>query len=290
MYSLASTSNWQERFPSDQQAQAVNALENGQLIFFPQLAFSLSNQEQTLLSPEHVNPNTKNISFNLHTNKIGGAVNAAQTEPAFKELLSRFQQHATQLIHNLFPLYVSSLITARTSLRPVQISGRPTSVRKDDKRLHVDAFPSSPNQGKRILRVFCNINPHGEDRVWRIGESFEKVAQTFLPKITMPLPGAAKFLQLLKITKSYRTQYDHYMLQIHDRMKMDENYQQNVQYNEIRFSPHSTWIVQTDQVSHAAMSGQHLLEQTFYLPVNAMQNPERSPLKILEKLTGRNLV
>jgi hypothetical protein len=179
---------------------------------------------------------------------------------------------------------------ARTSLRTVQISGRSISVRKDDKRLHIDAFPSNPNQGKRILRVFCNINPEGEERVWRVGEAFEKVAQTFLPKIAAPFPGAAKILQGLKITKSYRTLYDHYMLQIHDRMKLDEDYQASVPYTEIRFPAFSTWIVQTDHVSHAAMSGQHLLEQTFYLPVNAMNNPELSPLKILEKFTARQLV
>jgi hypothetical protein len=31
------------------------------------------------------------------------------------------------------------------------------------------------------------------------------------------------------------------------------------------------------------------LEQTFYLPVSAMAAPEASPLKILERLTGRAL-
>ncbi len=31
----------------------------------------------------------------------------------------------------------------------------------------------------------------------------------------------------------------------------------------------------TDQVSHAAMAGQYQLEQTFLLPVDAMDEPER---------------
>lgn len=284
-------SNWQESFSVEQQTNAIDALENGQLIFFPQLEFTLSQEEQALLSPDYVNPKTKNISFNIHTNKIGGVANATATQQnQFRILLQRFLQHATQLIHSAFPTYVSSLITARTSLRPVQISGRPTSVRKDDKRLHVDAFPSNPNQGKRILRVFCNINPQGEERVWRVGESFENVAQRFLPKINPPIPGSAKLFQLLKITKSYRTKYDHYMLQIHDRMKMDEEYQRNVINTEIRLPANSTWIVQTDHVSHAVMSGQHMLEQTFYLPVSAMKNQDLSPLKILERLTDQKLV
>lgn len=47
----------------------------------------------------------------------------------------------------------------------------------------------------------------------------------------------------------------------------------------IDFPAHSTWLVFTDHVSHAALSGQFLLEQTFYLPVDAMVAPEKSPLK-----------
>ena len=62
-------------------------------------------------------------------------------------------------------------------------SGRAVSWRKDDSRLHVDAFPSRPNHGERILRVFCNVNPHGEDRVWRVGEPFEAMARTLLPRV-----------------------------------------------------------------------------------------------------------
>jgi hypothetical protein len=37
------------------------------------------------------------------------------------------------------------------------------------------------------------------------------------------------------------------------------------------------------------MSGQFALEQTFYLPVNAMKDPQRSPLRVLERLVGRTL-
>ena len=43
-------------------------------------------------------------------------------------------------------------------------------------------------------------------------------------------------------------------------------------------------------VSHAAMAGQYQLEQTFLLAVDAMQQPERSPLRILERIKKRALV
>ena len=97
-------------------------------------------------------------------------------------------------------------------------------------------------------------------------------------------------LHLCKITKSRRSAYDHYMLQLHDQMKGDVNYQAQARQIRHDFAPGSTWVVFTDQVSHAATAGQYLLEQTFYLPVNAMMDESKSPLRTLERLTGKTLV
>jgi hypothetical protein len=72
-------------------------------------------------------------------------------------------------------------------------------------------------------------------------------------------------------------------------MKADLHYQKTVSQSEIRFLPNSSWIISTDSVSHAALSGQFVLEQTFYLPIEAMQDQNRSPLRILESLVGRAL-
>jgi hypothetical protein len=80
------------------------------------------------------------------------------------------------------------------------------------------------------------------------------------------------------------------MLGIHDAMKRATHYQHTVLYTDFDFPPGSTWIVYTDMVSHAALSGQHLFEQTFYLPVSAMADESKAPLRILESLAGRQLV
>jgi hypothetical protein len=37
------------------------------------------------------------------------------------------------------------------------------------------------------------------------------------------------------------------------------------------------------------MGGRYALEQTFLLPVEAMRDPARSPLRVLEKLRGHAL-
>jgi len=285
------TQNWHEDIPGSLQNRAIKNLEEGKILYFPDLAFTLQPDEQAFLSPEYADSRAKNISYDPHKNKLNGlAIKKENQTEELTHLLKRFSDHAARLIEKLFPTYTSHLIKSRTSFRPVQILGRKTSYRKDDARLHVDAFPATPNQGKRILRVFSNINPYNEDRVWRVGEPFEKVINNFLPRCSKPIVGKSAFLQMLKITKSYRTRYDHYMLQIHDGMKRDMLYQKQAEQREIRFPSGTTWVVQTDHVSHAAMSGQYVLEQTFYLPIHGMQNEAHSPLRVLEKHLQRALV
>jgi hypothetical protein len=286
------TSSWQSSFSSAEQIDNTQSLENGRVLFFPELSFTLTDEEQSLLTPDDIAQNSKNISFNKNNNEIRGVAKSISSErlQLLNNFFNRFVTHAQGLINNLLPHYHQALILGRTSFRPVEVQGRPSSYRKDDTRLHVDAFPANPNHGWRILRVFSNINPNQQPRIWRLGESFEDVVKQFLPTLRSPLPGSATLLQLLNITKKRRTLYDHMMLQLHDHMKANETYQRQAQQQEMHFPANSTWVVQTDHVSHAAMSGQYLLEQTFYLPVHAMLNEEKSPLRVLERILQKKLV
>jgi hypothetical protein len=193
------------------------------------------------------------------------------------------------MLESLLPRYAQTVVRARTSYRPVEASNRRSSWRKDDRRLHVDAFPSNPNQGKCLLRVFSNINPNGEDRVWKLGEPFKAVARRYLPMIGRPLPGFARLLLTLGITKSLCSEYEHMMLRMHDAMKADQDYQANAPSSQLRLPAGSTWIVYSDSVSHAALSGQFMLEQTFLLPIEGMRDPSRSPLCVLQDMLGRTL-
>ena len=80
------------------------------------------------------------------------------------------------------------------------------------------------------------------------------------------------------------------MLHIHDTMKGDAEYQKRVSQEQIDFPPGSSWIVYTDQVSHAALSGQHVMEQTFHLPPEGIKNRLTNPLEVLEKFFNTALV
>lgn len=272
------------------QEKAIKALESGKVLYLPQLPFELNPHEERFLSTKYVDPKSKNISYNTANDKIGGALCEASEAQFLKEMIKRYSISSRNLLENLLPQYTPHLIRARTSYRPVEVEGRISSYRKDDTRLHVDSFPSNPVKGKRILRVFTNVNPEGMPRVWRLGEPFADVVDKMAPRVSKPIPGIAFLLQLLKITKDYRTKYDHYMLNMHDTMKGDDAYQATVRQKEVKFPPGSTWIVYTDQTSHAAMKGQYLFEQTHYLPVSGMLAPDTSPLRVLEKYVGAKLV
>jgi hypothetical protein len=266
----------------------IAALESGKVLFFPRLAFSLSRQEQALLRPELLDASARNISLDAQGRLKGVAGNDA-VQAAIKAMMARFAVEARSLVESAFPAYAPHLRAAPTSLRPTQVSSRRQSWRADDRRLHVDAFPSRPNRGERILRVFANVNPQGEARIWRVGEPFVDAAKRFLPRAKKYSPWQAKVLHTLGITKSMRSEYDHLMLQLHDAMKADEAYQRDARQVKVAFPPGSCWVCFSDQTLHAAMSGQHMLEQTFHLPVANQYNPGASPLAILGRLAGHPL-
>lgn len=277
-----------EWFGAVAEAGWVEALEHGRVLFFPRLRFQLDKQEEALLAPSLLAPGVRNISLDAQGQLKGVAHDAAR--PTVAAMMGRFARQARALVKGLFPAYDEHLRAAPTSLRPAEVSRRKQSVRADDRRLHVDAFPSRPNRGERILRVFSNINPHGEARVWRVGEPFEDVARRFVPQAKPYSPWQAGALNAVGITKSLRSEYDHLMLQIHDRMKADEDYQRNSPQTRFEFPPGSTWVCFSDQTVHAAMSGQHMMEQTFHLPVAKQYNQEASPLAILSRLAGHPLI
>jgi hypothetical protein len=104
------------------------------------------------------------------------------------------------------------------------------------------------------------------------------------------VPGSAWLLHRLHVTKARRSEYDHLMLQLHDRVKADLAYQREAPQLAVDFAPGTTWIVFSDQVLHAAMGGQYMMEQTLYLDPDRQHQPSLSPLKVLERLTNRALL
>ena len=265
------------------------AVEAGKVLYFPRLGFAVQPEEQALLREDMLAPKSRNVSLGAD-GVLKGAAGSAQDQQALAAMVGRFRQQALQLVDDLLPEYKGQLRVAPTSFRPKQVETRAQSVRADDQRMHVDAFPSRPSYGERLLRVFTNLNPQGVPRVWRVGEDFETIARRYLPQAKPYRLWQAKVLNAVHATKSLRSEYDHLMLQLHDLMKFDEAYQKNGTQVTVPFPPGSVWVCFSDQATHAVMSGQFMMEQTLYLPPGKEVDPQASPLAILTRLVGRPLV
>jgi hypothetical protein len=267
----------------------IAALEAGKVLYFPNFGFQATAAERPLFTPDIRDPKSRNISLDP-SGRLKGAAGDEAATAALAGMIGRFRDQAEALLTGLVPRYNEYLRRGAVSFRPSVVETRVQSWRADDRRLHVDAFPSRPNRGERLLRVFTNANLEGVPRVWRVGEPFEDVAKRFLPRAKPYSAWQAKALNMLGVTKSLRSEYDHLMLQLHDGMKSDADYQVNAPQVTFGFPPGCAWVVFSDQASHAAMSGQYMLELTMQLDPARQYDPQASPLAILQRMTGKQLV
>ena len=284
---------WSGPFDPILRRRAVGELEAGRVLLIPKLEFLLSPAERASVDAAvetAAGDGGKNVSFDPATGECKAGPLSEDLAASLAEPLGRFGRLARALVEDLCPGYASGLELGRASFRPVEVEGRSLSWRKDDRRLHVDAFPSRPLRGRRILRVFSNVNPHGQPRRWRLGEPFEAHARRFLSRLPRPSRSRAWMLSRLGVTHGMRTAYDQLMLGLHDAAKRDADYQENADAQLQDFPAGSTWIVYTDQTPHAALAGSGAFEQTFYLPPSAMADPGTAPVAILQRLVGRPIV
>ena len=279
--------DWAGPFDAVLGAHARAALENGKVLFFPGLAFALLDDERKFLSASVANGKSKNISFDHATGAIQGTTLAGEDKTRLARMIDRFGTGATRLVEEL--IGYRGMQRARTSYRPAEIEGRAYSPTNDDRLLHVDAFPSRPMQGRRILRFFANVAPE-RPRTWNVGEPFESFARQFLPRARQAFPGQSWLFAQLGVTRGRRSVYDELMLSLHDTCKLDAHYQATSPHHALDFPPGTCWMVYTDQVLHAALGGAFALEQTFHFDIATMGEPATSPLRVLERMCRKALV
>ncbi|MDB5734725.1 MAG: hypothetical protein JWP16_78 [Alphaproteobacteria bacterium] len=286
MLETLTLTDWRGPYDAAVKARAVAALERGAVLFFPQLPFVLADDEQEFLDARVADGKAKNISLDHTSGKMQASSLTGEKAARLAAMIERFGVGATALVADLLPY--RDVERARTSFRPVQVKGRSYSKIGDDRLLHIDAFPSRPMRGRRILRFFSNVAPNSS-RNWHVGQPFEDFARTFLPRVGPHWPGKSWAFDKLGVTRGRRSRYDELMLSLHDAAKRDSNFQQNGPHEAVSFPPGSSWLVFTDQVLHAALGGEFALEQTFHLDVDQLAEPERAPVKVLERLSGRVL-
>ena len=85
-----------------------------------------------------------------------------------------------------------------------------------------------------------------------------------------------------------RSAYDEFMLRFHDFLKENSEFQSGDK-ERVEFPPMATWLVFTDGVPHAALSGQFAMEQTFIVSPEALVSRADAPIAVLEAICGEKL-
>jgi hypothetical protein len=284
--------------PSPAQAgeQLCAELESANILYFPQTPFIISPADkQTLLGQKQTSAAFhKNVAYRPAENRVTGLDKSESSEgEALRAILQSYSQNAARFLAELLPPYAGKWKLDFASYRPIEERGRPARLHARNDLPHVDAFPTRPTNGDRILRLFTNINP-SQNRVWITAPPFASIAPHFAKTVGLPgRPSSNPIIAALRrvaraanLPGARRSPYDHFMHECHNAMKEDPDFQESAAKLRWEFPPDSTWIVLTDCVSHAVLEGQYALEQTFIISRHAMVRPQLSPIAILESLAG----
>ncbi len=280
-------------------------LEAGEILYFPKTPIALKQDDLQFLLGQQQSDSAlhKNIAYKPAKDALSGV----DTKSANAEAVTRLQSimrwysaAAAEFLGNFLAPYQRQWRLDYASFRPQEEQGRDLALRKRNDLLHTDAFPTRPTHGARILRFFNNIHPT-RTRDWVVGEPFPAMVKEFAPgQIALPNPGngaanaAKSFARSLglgaAIPSLKRCPYDDFMMRFHNFLKENEAFQATSPKYPYQFPAGSSWMVYTDTVPHAVLTGQYALEQTFLVSPQVMVTPEASPLAVLEKMAGARLV
>jgi hypothetical protein len=272
-------------------------LEAGNILFFPQTPLTFPGDDlEFLLSRKQADARFhKNISYRPAEDRITGLDKSAAglQVDRLRGIVAGYSQRASRFLSGLLSPYAGKWKLDYASYRPLEERGRPARLHARNDLPHVDAFPTRPTNGNRILRLFTNIH-RSQARVWITTQNFDVIGPQFAKMIGLPQrPSANAFSKAFRriaravhLPAANRSPYDDFMHRCHNAMKEDGQFQQSCPTLRWEFPPYSTWIVFTDFVSHAVVQGQYALEQTFIISRDAMIQPELSPLRILERMVG----
>ena len=269
-------------------------LEEGQVLSFPQLPFALQDDERAFLLAQQLAGHHKNIAYTPQHDRVTGFVERhAGDGERLRAIMRAYSQRVTDFVAALLPTYARSWRVDYASFRPQEEEGRRLPLRARNDLLHTDAFPSRPTNGDRILRVFTNIHP-SRARRWVTTDTFDVLVARFAGSSALPLPKPlrrwiSRAAHAVGVPIVQRSPYDQFMLRFHNYLKENHEFQATCRKQVWEFPPNSTWIVFTDLVPHAALSGRYALEQTYIVSRHVLVLPERAPLGILESLCGARL-
>ncbi len=282
-----------------------DVLEQGNILYFPDGGYRLPAEVGTcLMAEDSVRQDARSFHKNIaykpardQVSGIAGAKNLAETRHAMRQ----YSVTAREFLARILPRYSHAWRTDYASFRSLEEEGRELPLTKRNDLLHVDAFPTRPVFGDLILRCFTNVSP-SQMRRWMVSDPFAVLAPREAAKAGLERFASNAGSGLEKLRRSVvrglaaagiplvdRSPYDAFMLSFHDWLKGNREYQETCPKYHFDLPPGSTWLVFTDVVPHAVLSGRFAVEQTMIVSRQSLADPGRAPASILERLAGRSL-
>jgi hypothetical protein len=270
-------------------------LERGELLTFSPCPFALpEGKDRAFLFSQELHSSKKNISFDPVTEDLTGfAYNSDEQEDRLISIMRTFATAAQQWLGSLLPRYARDWHVDRATYRPEEEATRKLRLTARNDLLHVDAFPSRPTQGQRILRLYVNIH-QTEPRIWLTSETFDKLLARYGAEVGLPnlfVEGWAwrfghGLLSIFQPGSGQRTIYDRFMLRFHHFLKNNEKFQESAPKRFWSFPPGAAWLAFTDALSHADLRGRFALEHSFFIAPRSLALPELAPAAHLERMCG----
>jgi hypothetical protein len=288
----------------ESQARAwCERLEAGDILYFPQSPILFPTGDLSFLLGQQQTGSAlhKNIAYKPNLDSVSGLEDAGPASVAqLQAIMRRYSQEVTRFLAGFLSPYQGRWQLDYASFRPQEEEGRDLPLRRRNDLLHTDAFPTRPTHGARILRFFNNIHPT-RTRDWVVSDPFPVLAPLYAPEqISLPATGSSASRALRSIANTAglghaipslkRSPYDDFMMRFHNFLKENASFQAECRKEYLQFPPGSSWMVYTDMVPHAVLSGQYALEQTFLVEHQAMVAPEFSPLSVLQAMSHSALV
>ena len=286
-----------------------DALEQGDVVHFPKSPVPLPSDEDLVFFRDELPRllKLKNISYHPEAGHVRGLDDAdPQIAGRVEKVLVAVSDDIARFLQSSAPGLADNWTVGTCSFRPIQEQGRNLKPHASNELVHIDAGAYGATNGDRILRFFINVNPD-EDRVWATKGNFPELYERFGQEANIrpdkipagylhkgPLDHlrtgllngiAAAGLPTAKVLDS--SPYDRVMRRFHNYMKDTASFQQEVAgHQEFRFPPYSAWMVFTDMVSHASLSGQFAFVHTSIVRLANCRKPQLAPYNILREPVG----
>lgn len=271
-------------------------LELGEILHFAECPFPLpTGDDRAFLCRQRIGGlGHKNITFDPETARVSGfRFEACDQAERLRLLLSDFSTNVTRWLAERLPAYAAAWRLDRATLRSEEEATRRVRMTARDDLLHIDAFPTRPSRGDRILRVYVNIN-ETEPRVCVTSDRFAELLDRFGHQVGLPSPMSKAWIERLgsgllsfvRPARYLRTTYDQFMVRMHNYLKLNEQFQERCTKRFLNFAPGAAWLFFSDGISHATLRGRCALEHSYFISPDTLALPQESPVALLQQASN----